>query len=105
MAVKLTDITREFTLENLRANTLESFNIMVSAHKQMEFYEIEKQEHGLHVHGFPDAVKLLKLSDAKAKRLGVLALHKHDLDFALQCLDGINLLAEEPYALPLGLWR
>ena len=47
----------------------------------MEYFEIEKQEHGLHVHGFPDAVKLLKLSDAKAKRLADLALHKHDLDF------------------------
>jgi hypothetical protein len=71
----------------------------------MEYYEIEKQEHGLHVHGFPDAVKLLKLSNAKAKRLADLALHKHDLDFALQCLDGINLVAEEPYALRLALWR
>jgi hypothetical protein len=71
----------------------------------MEYFDIEKQEHGLHVHGFPDAVKLLKLSDPKAKRLADLALHKHDLDFALQCLDGINLVAEEPYALRLALWR
>jgi hypothetical protein len=71
----------------------------------MEYYEIEKQEHGWHVHGFPDGVKLLKLSDAKAERLSDLALHKHDLDFALQCLDGINIVAEEPYALRLALWR
>lgn len=71
----------------------------------MEYYEIEMQLRGLHVHGFPDAVKLLKLSDAKAKRLADLALHKHDLDFALQCLDGINLVAEKPYFLRLALWR
>lgn len=77
----------------------------VRAHKQMEYFEIEKQEHGLHVHGFPDAVKLIRLDDAKAKRLADLALHKHDLDFAIQCLDGIGQVAEEPYALRLGLWR
>ncbi len=71
----------------------------------MKYYKIEKQGHGLHVSGFPEAVKLLKIDDLKSKQLAGLALHDYDLNFALQCLDGVNMIAEQPYALRLGLWR
>lgn len=63
------------------------------------------REEGLHVEGFPEAVKLVKLTGSKPRRLADLGLHKHDLDFALECLDGINLVPEEPYALRQGLWQ
>ena len=36
--------------------------------------------------GFPDAVKALRIDGRKARRLADLALHKADLDFALDAL-------------------
>lgn len=71
----------------------------------MEHFEIAKTEEGLHVEGFPDAVKLLKLDGPKSKRLADLSLHKTDLDFALQCLEQINEVPQEPYILRQALWR
>jgi len=41
----------------------------------------------------------------KAKRLADLALHRSDLAFAMNCLEGINQVPEEPWVLREGLWR
>jgi hypothetical protein len=71
----------------------------------MEHFEITKTPEGLHVEGFPDAVKVLRIDGPKAQRLSDLGLHKADLDFALDCLEEINKVAEESYVLRQALWR
>lgn len=71
----------------------------------MEQFNISQKESGLHIEGFPDAVKVLRIEGPRAKRLSDLALHKADLDFAESCLDAINLTAEEPYVIREALWR
>src|SRR5262245_35677816 len=78
----------------------------------MEYYAITKIDKGLRIEGFPDAVKVIALKgNPKARRLADLALHLADLDFALQCIDGINDLAkfglseERIRDLRRGLWH
>jgi hypothetical protein len=71
----------------------------------MESYEISKTSSGFHVEGFPETVKLLKIEGPNAVRLSQLALHKHDLDFALECLTTINKVPNEPIVLREALWR
>ena len=65
----------------------------------MENFAITKSDAGFHVEGFPEAVKVLGLKSREAQRLADLALHNSDLEFSLSCLDGINLVPEEPYVL------
>jgi len=57
----------------------------------MEHFEISQQESGLHIEGFPDAVKVIAVEGWRSKRLADLALHKDDLEFADSCLDAINV--------------
>jgi hypothetical protein len=57
----------------------------------------------LHIEGFPDAVKLLKLGGLKAQRVADLCLHKNDLDFAADCLTALNRSSEE--VVRTALWR
>ena len=57
----------------------------------MELFEISKKEPGLHIEGFPEAVKVLRIEGLCAKRLSDLALHKSDLEFSESGLDAINL--------------
>lgn len=45
---------------------------------------------GLHIEGFPDAVKVIKLSDRKARRLSDLALHHLDLRVCEQSLQELR---------------
>lgn len=71
----------------------------------MEHFEITKTNEGFHIEGFPEAVKVLGIKGPKARRLANLTLHKSDLEFSLSCLDGINLVPEEPYVLRESLWR
>ena len=71
----------------------------------MEKFEITKVDGGFHVEGFPDAVKLIRLDGPKAKRLADLALHRSDLVFAMECLEGINQVPEEPWVLREAIWR
>lgn len=71
----------------------------------MEQFEIKRTKDGLHIEGFPDAVKVLGLQGQKARRLADLMLHKNDLEFSISCLKGINLVPKEPYCLREGLWR
>ena len=70
----------------------------------MEYFTITKTDDGFHIEGFPDAVKVIRLVGPKAKRLSHLALHKHDLDFALGCLEKINSVKGEP-VIRQALWR
>lgn len=62
-------------------------------------------ETGIEVHGFPDAVKVIKLEGPLSRQLGDIVLHQEDLKFAKQCLEGINLVPEDPFFLREGLWR
>jgi hypothetical protein len=59
--------------------------------------------HGIHIDGFPDAVKVLQISSPKGRRLADLALHKIDLEFALECLTAINSSRE--HIVRNALWR
>jgi hypothetical protein len=71
----------------------------------MEYFSITKTAEGFHIEGFPDAVKVLRLSGPKSQRLADLALHKADLDFALECLEAINHQPEDAYVVRQALWR
>jgi hypothetical protein len=71
----------------------------------MEQFSITKTAGGFHIEGFPNAVKVLRLQGRKSQRLADLALHRADLDFALECLESINHQAEEPYLARQVLWR
>jgi hypothetical protein len=71
----------------------------------MEHLEISLRESGMHIEGFPDAEKVIRIEGPRAKRLSDLALHKADLDFAENCLDAISLAAEEPHVIREALWR
>lgn len=71
----------------------------------MEHYSCTRTEGGLHVEGFPDAVKLIKLDDHKARRVADLLLHQHDLEFADACLEAINKAPVDPPTIREALWR
>jgi hypothetical protein len=71
----------------------------------MERLQILKTDSGLHLEGFPDAVKVIRVDCPRAKRLADLALHKSDLEFAAMCLEAINQASEEPPVLRQALWR
>jgi hypothetical protein len=71
----------------------------------MEQYSVTHVEGGLHVEGFPDAVKLIKLDDPKAHRISDLVLHRHDLEFADACLEAINRVPIDPPTVREALWR
>lgn len=71
----------------------------------MEHFEITKTPEGFHIEGFPDAVKVFRIDGPKSKRLADLALHRADLGFALESLEQINKVPEQPYVLRQALWR
>ena len=55
----------------------------------MEYFDFTPTDGTWHIEGFPDAVKLIRIEGSKARALAHLMLHKVDLDFALQSLDGM----------------
>lgn len=71
----------------------------------MEQFPIAKTAEGLHVEGFPDAVKVVALDGAAARKVADLALHRSDLDFALDCLEGINQVPGDAWVIRQALWR
>lgn len=71
----------------------------------MEYFSITKTADGFHIEGFPNAIKVVRVTGPKSQRLADLALHKADLDFALESLAAINQAPEEPYVLRQALWR
>lgn len=58
---------------------------------------------GVHIEGFPDAVKVVALDPASSRLVCDLALHLQDLEFATDCLSGIN--AQTDWLLREALWR
>jgi hypothetical protein len=71
----------------------------------MEHIPLSQTDTGLHIEGFPDAVKVVQIDGPKAKRLADLALHRSDLQFADACLDTINTVPGVPDVLREALWR
>ena len=72
----------------------------------MEHFGVTQQSPtALRIEGFPDAVKVVRLDGARARRLADLALHKADLDFAHACLREINDVPPEPSVAREALWR
>ncbi|MBF3518082.1 hypothetical protein [Burkholderia pseudomallei] len=70
----------------------------------MEYIQIKPTDTGLHVEGFPDAIKLIKIAGPKAERAADLALHKHDLEFAAHCLERLAFTPHEDPLLQRVLW-
>ncbi|MGH2500759.1 MAG: hypothetical protein ACRDF0_11825 [Candidatus Limnocylindria bacterium] len=58
---------------------------------------------GVHIEGFPDAVKVIALAPASSRETCDLALHIQDLDFAMNCLAAIN--GQTEWLLREALWR
>ena len=71
----------------------------------MESFEIVLTDSGIHIKGFPDATKVIKLSGPKAQQLSELDSHRNDLQIALASLEGINGVALESSLARQGLWR
>ena len=73
--------------------------------KNMENYPVARTKGGLRVDGFPDAVKLIKLDDPKARRISELLLHRHHLEFADRCLEAISKAPVDSPTVREALWR
>ena len=71
----------------------------------MEFLPISKTNSGIHVEGYPDAAKLIKLDGPDTKRLASLSLHRVDLELAVQCLEAINRVSDGSEVEREALWR
>jgi len=71
----------------------------------MEHFPISQTDAGLHIEGFPDAVKVIQLKGPHAQRLSDLALHKSDLDVADACLDSLNAVPDESRVVRNALWE
>lgn len=69
----------------------------------MENIAIRKTDRGLHIDGYPDAVRAIQLEGREARQLAHYVLHKSDLEFALSCLDRINITDDE--IVRSALWR
>lgn len=61
-----------------------------SGTSQMENFPLRKEDQTIQVEGLPDARFIVELDDPISKQIAHLALHKHDLDFVLICLEEIN---------------
>lgn len=71
----------------------------------MENIEISQRDAGIHIEGFPGAVKVVRIDSPDAIRVSDLALHKADLEFADNCLEAINTVPEELHVLREALWH
>ncbi|MFV8595066.1 hypothetical protein ACNRBS_11205 [Ralstonia pseudosolanacearum] len=70
----------------------------------MESFLMSQTATGVHIEGFPDAVKLIRLTGDKAARVADLALHRHDLDFADSCLMELSKAADSSI-VQRALWH
>jgi hypothetical protein len=70
----------------------------------MEYYQINKTGKALHIEGFPNAAKLIQIRGRKAKRLADLSLHTNDLEFAVESLETIKAVGDEPKIIRQVLW-
>ena len=69
----------------------------------MKNLNLSKTINGLHIEGYPDALKVIKIKGRNAQRLSNLSLHEDDLRFAKECLEAINNISEE--IIREALWR
>jgi hypothetical protein len=74
----------------------------LGAHR-MEQFDLTNTDTGVHIEGFPMAAKAIAVNGKQAERLAHLALHRKDLQFALDCLDRINQTSDE--VLREAAWR
>lgn len=71
----------------------------------MESHRITQAASGaLHIEGFPDAAKVIRVEGPLARRLSDLALHRGDLEFADECLNLVNT-TPSPGVIRDALWR
>lgn len=71
----------------------------------MENFQISKSDGGIHIEGFPDALKVIQIDGPRSKRLADLALHKEDIEFAIECLEAINQVPDKSWVIKQSLWR
>lgn len=56
----------------------------------MDFLSLSRTDSGLHIDGFPDAVRVIALSGDAANEIADLALHQRDLTIASAALQSLN---------------
>jgi hypothetical protein len=69
----------------------------------MKTEQLRATKAGIHVEGYPDAVRAIRLDDDKTRQLAHLGLHKSDLEFAKDCLAAIN--ETQSQVIRSALWR
>ena len=70
----------------------------------MEGFSITLKDGHLHIEGFPDAAKVIKLTGPKARRLSDILLHREDLRFSLECLQKLNEFPTDQRVVRQALW-
>ncbi len=71
----------------------------------MEQFKISQAGSNIHIDGFPEAEKLIRIEGHHTRRLSSFALHKVDLEFAQECLVAIDLSPANPSVIREALWR
>jgi len=71
----------------------------------MKHFQYSRTATGIFVEGYPDAVKVIRLTNKIARRAAELWLHKVDLDFAADCLKEIIQISADKRVMREGLWR
>ena len=57
------------------------------------------------IEDYPEAVRIIKINNIMARRLGDLLLHHHDVLFSLECLDKIKDISDDNNMLNTVLWE
>lgn len=60
---------------------------------------------GLHIEGFPNAERVVRLTGPHARRLAALCGHLSDLQFTHNCLHAINRIANDDHVVREALWH
>ncbi len=71
----------------------------------MEYISLTKTAEGFRIEGFPNAIKVVRVTGPETRRLAGLVLHKAYLEFALGCIDAINQLPKASWLPRQALWR
>ncbi len=71
----------------------------------MERLQIQHTDDGILVDGFPEAVKVVRLTGPAVYAMADYYLHDLDLSFARACLDGMNTCADAGPVIQEALWR
>jgi hypothetical protein len=71
----------------------------------MEPMKLSGDASDLHIDGYPDGVKVIRLDGQLARRAADLALHQDDLDFSLECLSALEGRELTFSVEPRALWH